>query len=488
MNGQMEQRRIGGLDVNSGQVCLLQRDGNSETGGQPPVNGVKSAKTLLARSGPFKCGLYTYKGKRSRNDDAVALRVNDDGVFMVLLDGVGQYGPTGGKMALQTAKWLVNNVTAMEGFNIQAFASCQEALCEQFGESNRHLEDYSTCFSAVYIKNDGTVRHCSVGNTRVYFLNQSGEIISRTIDQSPLGEFERSELNDLVSKDGVTFHFNDNNARKRQSAAYRKALGDEEVKNNLHRIYTSFTPVSGIEHITFSTYRLKLGDSVACSSDGFHDHVTPTPLANGFRLKYKVSDLLRWADQSTIESPDNVSVIAVQYGNRQPLKRVENTEASSPTSKKTAVISFLCIFLSIVGVYNYFSPKKEGKNAPGSSVKRERPANSNEQEVRLDVANSTFLRNLGFRDGKYLIRVKKYSDKQDQPEVEVGINNQPRTDAWRPGEFIASYQLVARDGQYQLTKINGNDKVKLEKIPSGTVREVLGPDAEKAIRQMLQIK
>ena len=257
----------------------------------------------------YSIALHSEKGTRQTNQDRVAYSENENGVFMVVADGLGGY--VGGELAAQTVvDSLIRSFDDLGDSKVDDPAAfivlsmnyahslvIREARAHGFNPS----EPRTTCVACLV--QNGYAYWGHVGDSRLYLFND-GELLARTIDHS---------TTDHMHQDGVV----DEQVQRLASGQLFRCLGGNR------------RPVVTLGPET----HLGTGDTILLCTDGVWRAFKERKLAKIMQMEMvedSVDDLLSHAQRYFRHDCDNLTALMFRWNdsptNEKPLLKVNTTE------------------------------------------------------------------------------------------------------------------------------------------------------------------
>ncbi|MHB8346624.1 MAG: PP2C family protein-serine/threonine phosphatase [Acidiferrobacterales bacterium] len=244
----------------------------------------------------FQLAQYSLKGSRLTNQDRIAYAERDNGVLMVLADGLGGYD--GGALAAET---LTRSI-------VRAFESVRQPLIDRpsaflalaimqahkliLKSGRAHVPPISprtTC--VVCLVQRGYAYWAHVGDSRLYHFRGSS-LVQRTFDHSTT---EQMHLDGLLSDDEMGLHSEKGHLLKCVGGPRRPtvSLGTETALNS--------------------------GDTLLLCSDGLWQALSPAQLAHFIEfssLEEGIEEMLLAAENKMRKACDNLSAIGLRWEER----------------------------------------------------------------------------------------------------------------------------------------------------------------------------
>lgn len=234
------------------------------------------------------------RGGREKNEDRIGYAYTKDALLLVLADGMG--GHTRGEVA---AELLLNVIAKMfESRATPAVNNVTEFLLDSIYAAHEAINDYAlrhgmpdaprtTC--VVCVVQAGRAYWAHVGDSRLYHFSRE-RLLGRTTDHSMVQELVDKGLLDEA---GMAIH---------------------PDRNKLYNCVGGFV----LPNIELSApVAPRQGDVLLLSSDGFWSEISPAAMLATLRaypLEVAVNQMMDHAEISAGEGGDNLSVVAVRFG------------------------------------------------------------------------------------------------------------------------------------------------------------------------------
>ncbi|MHB8257037.1 MAG: PP2C family protein-serine/threonine phosphatase [Acidiferrobacterales bacterium] len=260
----------------------------------------------------FQLAHHSLKGSRPTNQDRIAYAERDNGILMVLADGLGGYD--GGALAAETLTQSI--VRAFESvrqpvidkpsaFLALAIMQAHKTILKNGRAHVPPISPRTTC--VVCLVQRGYAYWAHVGDSRLYHFRDNS-LLQRTFDHSTT---EQMHLDGLLSEDEMRLHPEKGHLLKCVGGPRRPtiSLGTEIALNS--------------------------GDTLLLCSDGLWQALSPAELARFVAfssLDEGVEEMLLAAENKMKKTCDNLSAIGLRWEEGQtrelPLQPVKVTETS----------------------------------------------------------------------------------------------------------------------------------------------------------------
>ncbi len=260
----------------------------------------------------FQIAQYTLKGSRPTNQDRIAYGERDNGILMVLGDGLG--GHDGGALAAETLTQSIVRafesvkqpvITKPSAFLALAVMKAHKAILTNGRAHIPPISPRTTC--VVCLVQRGYAYWAHVGDSRLYHF-RGGQLVQRTLDHSTT---EQMHLDGLLSEEEMQMHPEKGHLLKCVGGPRKPtiSLGEETA--------------------------LARGDTLLLCSDGLWQAFSPEELAQFLAFKSLdegVEEMLLAAEKKMRKACDNLSAIALRWEEamtkESPLQPGKLTETS----------------------------------------------------------------------------------------------------------------------------------------------------------------
>lgn len=257
-------------------------------------------------------------GRRKNNEDRVGYCYSKNSVLMLVADGMGgyEYGEVASQLALQTLsdifrkqvqKGIKNPKTFLTESILKAHQTIMEYALKRWTEFPR-----TTIVLCLIYKNVAYWAHA--GDSRLYVI-RNGQIFQKTHDHC--------RVNDLLEAGKITAE-------------------EAHVHPERNKIYSclggTITPIISVSE----PLKMKAGDIILLSTDGFWGNLDDATLINGFHhkpFKESMSELLDCAEKAGGKTCDNLSTVALMWEDEPAPDSITPEELSKKEVKIVAPVA-----------------------------------------------------------------------------------------------------------------------------------------------------
>jgi PPM family protein phosphatase len=258
------------------------------------------------------------QGPRAYNQDRLAYSYSKDALLLVMADGMGghRHGEVAAQLAVKTLveafqRLAVPTLTSPAKFLIDYIQQVHDMI-ENVRETDELLESPRTTIVVAIIQR-GTLYCAHVGDSRLYHY-RDGHLLFRTEDHSVVQSLYKKGL---ISKEEMATH-------PYKNKIYNCLGGDEVPKIDLA-----------------DKHELQEGDTVLLCTDGVWGAVNDgkiKEILHSGAVNESTIHLLDTAEVNAGDKGDNMSALALQWGDRQSSQLAVST-VSMPLGETTTMMS-----------------------------------------------------------------------------------------------------------------------------------------------------
>jgi PPM family protein phosphatase len=258
------------------------------------------------------------QGPRAYNQDRLAYSYSKDALLLVMADGMGghRHGEVAAQLAVKTLveafqRLAVPTLTSPAKFLIDYIQQVHDMI-ENVRETDELLESPRTTIVVAIIQR-GTLYCAHVGDSRLYHY-RDGHLLFRTEDHSVVQSLYKKGL---ISKEEMATH-------PYKNKIYNCLGGDEVPKIDLA-----------------DKHELQEGDTVLLCTDGVWGAVNDgkiKEILHSGAVNESTIHLLDTAEVNAGDKGDNMSALALQWGDRQSSELAVST-VSMPLGETTTMMS-----------------------------------------------------------------------------------------------------------------------------------------------------